>query len=246
MMLVRADPPHPFTRISPGNSGSSLSSRHFRKEAVRLELFTGYEQVSKGPANLLSSFSLKDFACWATFISVEASEGDAEIVALLARGEQEAAFTRLFRAHWTKVVQLGYRLTRDPIEASDIAQETFVLVHRGLAGYRGLGCITAWLMKIALHVALKERARRKRSRTIGIEALATLPARVEPERLPNERVERAMAGLPDDQRAVLSLFAVEGLKHAEIAEALGVPEGTVWSRLHHARRRLEELLGNRQ
>ena len=179
---------------------------------------------------------------------MEASEGisgDGEIAILLARGDCEAAFTRLFHAHWTKVVALGFRLTRDPEEASDIAQETFVLVHRGLPGYRGEGRVVAWLMKIALHVALKERARRKRLHTLSMNALEALPARAEPDAVLNERLGRAMAALPDDQRAVLSLFAIDGLKHAEIAEALGVPEGTVWSRLHHARRRLQELLGDR-
>ena len=53
------------------------------------------------------------------------------------------------------------------------------------------------------------------------------------------KVLRAMARLPTEQRAVLSLFALEGLKHKEIAEVLGVPEGTVWSRLHAARKRLQ-------
>jgi RNA polymerase sigma-70 factor (ECF subfamily) len=177
--------------------------------------------------------------------AAEVNPADAEIAALLARGDREAAFDRLFRAHWTKVVALGYRLTRDPEDATDIAQETFVLVHRGLAGYRGEGPVAAWLMKIALHVGLKERARRRRLPTVDTRALDALPARTAPDTVPDERLGEAMAALSDDQRAVLSLFAVEGLKHAEIAEALGVPEGTVWSRLHHARRRLQELLGVR-
>lgn len=52
-----------------------------------------------------------------------------------------------------------------------------------------------------------------------------------------------MARLPAELRAVLSLFALEGMKHREIAEVLGIPEGTVWSRLHRARKRLQEELG---
>jgi len=189
---------------------------------------------------------LKVLGSWATFISVDLQQhasGDAEIAAFLARGERETAFNRLFRAHWAKVVALGFRLTRDPAAASDIAQDTFILVHRGLEGYRGEGRVVAWLMKISLHVGLKEQARRKRSRTVGMQALLELPARPDRGASPGERLGQAMASLSDDQRAVLSLFAVEGLTHAEIAEALGVPEGTVWSRLHHARKRLQEVLG---
>jgi RNA polymerase sigma-70 factor (ECF subfamily) len=191
-------------------------------------------------------FSLKVFGPFGTFIAMDPEEGesgDAEIAGLLTRGEREAAFNRLFRAHWAKVVSLGFRLTRDPAEASDIAQDTFILVHRGLEGYRGEGRLVAWLMKIALHVGLKEQARRKRSRTVGMQALLQVPAQADRNATSDERLGQAMAALSDDQRAVLSLFAVEGLRHAEIAEALGVPEGTVWSRLHHARKRLQEVLG---
>lgn len=167
---------------------------------------------------------------------------DVEIAALLARGERESAFNLLFRVHWAKVVALGFRLTRDPAEASDIAQDTFILVHRGLAGYRNEGRVVAWLMKIALHVGLKERARRKRWRMVDLRALVSAPMRAERDSQSDERVGQAMAALSDDQRAVLSLFAIEGLKHADIAETLGVPEGTVWSRLHHARKRLQQVL----
>jgi RNA polymerase sigma-70 factor (ECF subfamily) len=176
--------------------------------------------------------------------SQEADREDAEIAALLARGESKTAFDRLFRAHWAKVAALGFRLTRDPAEASDIAQDTFILVHRGLPGYRGEGRVVAWLMKIALHVGLKERARRKRWKADGMRALEWVPARGERDARSDGRLGKALAMLPDDQRAVLSLFAVEGLKHAAIAEVLGVPEGTVWSRLHHARKRLQEVLGD--
>jgi RNA polymerase sigma-70 factor (ECF subfamily) len=191
---------------------------------------------------------LKESGRSRTFVSVEASNDrgeEREVVALLERGEREAAFTRIFRAHWAKVVALGFRLTHDPMEATDVAQETFLLVHRGLGSYRGQGPIVSWLMKIALHVAFKERKRRKRSRTVHPAALESVPARPTPEGSPDERLGLALASLPEEQRAVLSLFAVEGLKHSEIAEALGIPEGTVWSRLHHARRKLHELLGGK-
>jgi len=172
----------------------------------------------------------------------EASSEDTEIAALLARGEREAAFNRLFRAHWAKVVALGFRLTGDAGEASDVAQETFIHVCRGLDDYRGEGRIVAWLMKIALHVGLKERARRKRSKTLGMSTLESIPARRAQDPKPDDRLGQALATLSADQRAVLSLFAVEGLKHGEIAEALGIPEGTVWSRLHHARKKLQDVL----
>jgi len=71
-----------------------------------------------------------------------------------------------------------------------------------------------------------------------------LDRRIRTERDPVEvdAVARAMTTLSSEHRVVLSLFAIAGLTHAEIAETLGVPEGTVWSRLHHAKRKLGELL----
>jgi len=208
---------------------------------------SGFALPGDFPTFFILTFSLKEFGSWATFIPVDPQQGDSrdsEIAALLARGERDAAFHQLFRAHWAKVLALGFRLTRDPAEASDIAQETFIHVHLGLGHYRGEGRVVAWLMKIALHVGLKERARRERSRTVGLQALSQVPAQADRDASSDGRVGQAMAALSDDQRAVLSLFAVEGLKHAEIAEALGVPEGTVWSRLHHARKKLQQLLGD--
>jgi RNA polymerase sigma-70 factor (ECF subfamily) len=158
--------------------------------------------------------------------------------------DQRPQFEELFRAHWPKVVALGFRLSRDPAEAADIAQETFIAVHRGLDGYRGSGSITAWILKIALHVGLKERTRRRRRAGAGEAGLENLPAREEREGGElSERIAKALAALPDDQRSVLSLYAIDGLTHAEIAEVLGVPEGTVWSRLHHARKKLRLRLG---
>lgn len=167
---------------------------------------------------------------------------DVQAAALLAAGNAEAAFEALFRGHFLKVVALGYRLLRDRDAAGDVAQETFLLVHRGLAGYRGEGRLVAWILKIAVHVALKERRRRTRRPAGGGDALASVAARDTSDPELAERLGRALATLPDEQRVVLSLFAVEGLAHAEIAEVLGVPEGTVWSRLHHARKRLKEAL----
>lgn len=70
--------------------------------------------------------------------------------------------------------------------------------------------------------------------------------RTEAELLARDEARRTLAALQQltaDHRAVLSLFALEGLSHREVAEVLGVPEGTIWSRLHGARKRLAELMG---
>lgn len=100
------------------------------------------------------------------------------------------------------------------------------------------------MYRIALRAALRQRARRRPSEAVDPETPADrggeadLAARDEA-----RRVQAAVVGLPAEHRAVLSLFAVEGLGHRQIAEILGVPEGTVWSRLHAARKRLAEAMG---
>jgi RNA polymerase sigma-70 factor (ECF subfamily) len=115
-------------------------------------------------------------------------------------------------------------------DAQDAFQEAFLAVAQALPRFRGEASVTTWVHRIAFRVALKLRARRRPTTEIGDHAEA-------------DAMARALDALSFEHRLVLSLFAVAGLTHAEIAEALGVPEGTVWSRLHHAKRKLGELLG---
>lgn len=128
-------------------------------------------------------------------------------------------------------------------DAEDALQEAFLDVHRGLRHFRGEAAASTWVYRIALRAALRVRARRRPEEPVDPETPgpggeAALDARAEA-----RRVAAALGALPAEHRAVLALFAVEGLRHAEIAAVLGIPEGTVWSRLHAARRRLAAALG---
>lgn len=121
-------------------------------------------------------------------------------------------------------------------DAQDAFQDTFLAVAQALPGFRGESSVKTWVHRIAIRTALKLRARRRPS-----EELVDRPA---PSRDPAQAdaVARAMAVLSFEHRVVLALFAIAGLTHAEIADTLAIPEGTVWSRLHHAKRKLGELL----
>lgn len=128
-------------------------------------------------------------------------------------------------------------------DAEDALQETFLAVHRGLPRFRGEARLSTWVYRIAVRAALRARARRRDGAPVDPETPggggeAALQARLEARRL-----AEAFSRLPAEHRVVISLFALEGLTHRQIAEVLGVPEGTVWSRLHGARRRLAEELG---
>jgi RNA polymerase sigma-70 factor (ECF subfamily) len=134
-------------------------------------------------------------------------------------------------------------LTGRRADAEDAVQEVFVAVHRGLPGFAGASRLSTWIYRIALRAALHTRARRQDGEPLDPETSggggeADMASRDEA-----RRVASAMALLPAGPRTVLSLFAVEGLSHREIADILGIPEGTVWSRLHAARRMLVASLG---
>lgn len=154
-----------------------------------------------------------------------------------------AAFEELVARSWRDVFTVCRHVTGNSADAEDAVQETFLAVHASLARFRGDSRLSTWVHRIAIRAALRVRARRRRAADI---AELDLPARGADPILSREfdrRLAEAMNRLTADHRIVLSLFAVEGLTHTRIAEILGVPEGTVWSRLHTARRRLAAELG---
>jgi RNA polymerase sigma-70 factor (ECF subfamily) len=146
-------------------------------------------------------------------------------------------FDGLYRALSGPVGKLCLHVCGNRAVAEDAFQETFLAVHRALPAFRGESKASTWVYRIALRAALRARARRPE---------VELGAGLEPHQVPEpaleardeaRRVLAAMARLSAEQRAVLSLFAIDGLGHQEIAEVLGVPVGTVWSRLHLARKK---------
>ncbi|HTR55746.1 MAG TPA: RNA polymerase sigma factor [Kofleriaceae bacterium] len=124
-------------------------------------------------------------------------------------------------------------------DAQDAMQETFLAVAQALPSFRGESSAKTWVHRIAVRVAVRHRARRRDSEPLDERAAVVDPI---PEHAETDAMMKALAALPFEHRLVLALFAIAGLTHAEIADTLGVPEGTVWSRLHHAKRKLAELV----
>jgi RNA polymerase sigma-70 factor (ECF subfamily) len=172
-------------------------------------------------------------------------ETDAQLVARVRRGDRAAAGTlaeRYLRA--CRAVALA--VTGDASDADDVCQDAFVAAIQRIDGCRQPDRFAAWLMQI-----VRNRARdhlRARSRPVlsidgmAIESPRASPA-VEAERQDAQtRLLGAMRELPEERREVLLLHDLEGWTHREIAERMGLPPGTVRSHLHHARRRIRELL----
>ena len=173
---------------------------------------------------------------------------------LLRRAQtgDEAAFGAIMREHYERIFRLVYAMVRNEHDARDICQEIWLTVWKQLPGFRGDAKFSTWLHPIATRRALDFMRKRRRwfdrflpfsNGDAEIES-APEPVSTEDARQSSEATDRsaqlktALDTLPPKLRAALALREIEGLSYEEIAEATGVPTGTVMSRLYHARRQL--------
>lgn len=174
---------------------------------------------------------------------------DAELVRLVKNGQADA-FAVLIGRYERQVYNLALRYSGDVTEAFDLAQEAFLRAHQALASFRGDARFSTWLYRIATNVCLDElRRRRNRPELTLDEPLLTSDGEAErqiaddspgPEqRLEQselaEVVQREIASLSEEYRAVIVLRDLQDLTYEEISDILGVSLGTVKSRLHRAR-----------
>lgn len=143
---------------------------------------------------------------------------------------------------------MAYRLTGDHDDTQDLVQEVLLRVRRGLATYQP-GSLEGWLSRITTNAFLDD-VRRRRRRPVELQAPAvdrTPAVDAEPEAalaravLPDD-LQAALRSLPPEFRAAVVLSDVVGFDYAEIADALGIPPGTVRSRIHRGRALLRERL----
>jgi RNA polymerase sigma factor (sigma-70 family) len=172
-------------------------------------------------------------------------EPDAELVRRFAADRDGAAFAALVRRHGPMVFGVCRRALGDHHLAEDAFQAVFVVLARKAAAVRPPGAVGGWLYGVARRAAAEARARRRRQR----EAFpGDLPDRPAPAAEPDDTAEavgRAIDALPDHLRAAVLLCEVEGVGRAAAARRLGIPAGTLSSRLASARKRLAARLGGR-
>ena len=170
-------------------------------------------------------------------------------VALAAQGDT-GAFERVYQAHLGKVHNLARRMA-GPEAADELAQDVFVRVWQKLGSFRGESSFGTWLHRLAVNVII-ERFRtlgtaRERFLPDGETVLDGLPASTRPARYDAAMdLETAMKRLPPGARAVFVLHDVEGYRHEEIGQMLGVSVGTSKSQLHRARMTLRGHLLERK
>jgi len=166
-------------------------------------------------------------------------------VAHAAAGDRRA-FERLYRQHVNRVFTLCARMVNDRTRAEELTQDVFVRAWEKLHLFRGESAFGTWLHRLTVNVVLNDRKTEGRQRSRfeddddgdGIDGLAARPV------TPGDRMdlEMAIAKLPKGARRVFTLHDVEGYKHEEIAEMLGVTTGATKAQLHRARMLLREAL----
>ncbi len=181
---------------------------------------------------------------------VEPGAADATLVERARAGDRRA-FDELARRYSRRLFGLVLRWTRDPDQAQDLTQEALVRAWRGLARFEGGQEFRSWLFRIALNLATDQARARRRHRSVPLSEmtegeLGEAPGERTEERLDREqlagRLEAGLARLSPEHRAVLLLRAREEMSYDEIAATLGVPRGTVMSRLARARLQLRAWL----
>ena len=169
-------------------------------------------------------------------------EGDLEDARRAADGDTRA-FERLYRGHSPRVHGLARRMVGWE-EADELTQDVFVRVWEKLDTFRGEAAFGTWLHRVAINVMLARQQTRKRDRQrfedddARIEVAPIRPRRTESK----VDLEAALATLPEGARRVFVLHDVEGYKHHEIAEMMGITAGTSKSQLHRARMLMREQL----
>jgi|SRR6266436_4457055 len=182
--------------------------------------------------------------------TVEGSEGEA--IARARRGDA-GAFEYLYKAHCRHVYSLCLRMIRNPAEAEDLTQQTFLQVFRKIGTFRGESGFSTWLHRVTVNIVLMRLRRRKRTEVL----LEDLDHPGSDNEAPREfgasdtsmfgaidrlNLRRAIRKLPSGYKRFFLLYDVLGYEHHEIAQRLGCSTGCSKSQLHKARKQLRRLL----
>jgi RNA polymerase sigma-70 factor (ECF subfamily) len=168
---------------------------------------------------------------------------DRDLVEAAQRGDQ-SAFVDLVRLHGDRLFSIAQRILRDVDRAEDALQDALVIAWRDLPGLRDPDRFDAWIHRLLTNVCIAQ-ARRERRRTTNLRLLPE-DAPAAPDDLlsvaDRDQLDRGFRRLSPNERAILVLHHFVGHTPSEIAEMLGLPPGTVRSRLHHAHRAMRAAL----
>ena len=168
---------------------------------------------------------------------------------LIARCQQgdEQAFRELVDRYKNLVFGVIARSAGDPARVEDLAQEVFLRIHRGLPYFRGDAKLTTWIYRIVLNLLSHDAERRRGAREVALDL--DIPSheprtadRILSDLELRDRLDKALARLPANYRLLIAGHYLEEVKYEDLAEALGMPVGTVKTHLHRAKKQLRALL----
>lgn len=178
-----------------------------------------------------------------------------ELLIAACRAGRTEAFGELVRRHQDRLYPTLLRITGSAEDARDLLQESFFRAYQKLDHYRGGSSFYTWLYRLSINLAISERRRRRARPMARMSDLQSESAPHAQEPLDHadpglpveqaerdEQIHRALGALAPDHRAVVVMKDFDGLRYEQIAAVLGVPVGTVRSRLHRARQELREFL----
>jgi RNA polymerase sigma-70 factor (ECF subfamily) len=181
--------------------------------------------------------------------AVPSRQADLDLVERCRKGDL-GAFEEVYRTHSRRLYGVAVRMLGNQADAEDMLQEIFLAAHRKMESFRGDSALGTWLYRLAVNLCL-DYLRSRRGRTVQLTdaledepslpdtATQSLAART----VTKMDLERALAQLPEGCRTAFVLHDVQGLEHREVAEVMGIAEGTSKSQVHKARMRLRTLLG---
>lgn len=182
---------------------------------------------------------------------------DEELVEKIRQGDR-TAFRTLVEKYQRRIYAVAYGLLGNREDALDAVQEAFIKAYRSLEGFKGKSSFYTWLYRIAANTAID--LGKKGSRREEVEFREEIEANEEKGNYPiaptskdpaselmkkelGALIEDAIQKLPPEQRTAIVLREIEGLSYREIAKVMRCSQGTVMSRLHYGRKKLQELLG---
>jgi len=175
---------------------------------------------------------------------------EADLISRCRKGDQDA-FKEIFDRYHKRVYRIAYGMVRQKEDARDIVQEVFTKLFRSIQDFRGKSKFYTYLYRMAVNTTIDHTRKMGKFSAFSLDEEGAFEPSGEPEQRPDRiflrkelegKLNLALEKLPPDQRMALVLREVEGLSYQEMAEAMGCSIGTVMSRLHYARRRVQTLL----
>ena len=213
-------------------------------------------QPARRVTDLLSSALPSDGKAKRTAMDQPRTDEDRQLVARTQEGDA-SAFDNLVVKYTPRLYGLVYNMTSNHEDTNDLLQDVFAKAYKAIRGFRGKSSFYTWIHSIAVNMTLnflKKRGRRFQLSLDDVdasvqndkeflEATATSsPVREADLGELQKRLNEAMMKLSDEHRAVVTMFHIQGMPHAEISKILRVSEGTVRSRLFYANRQLQNYL----